>query len=215
MKSSGESIKVLIADDHPMVRAGLRATIAEADGIELVGEASNGAEAASLSLSLVPDVMLFDMRMPDGGGLGAIEQVVAQRPDARIIVLTSFETEDEVKKAIDAGASGYILKNSGGVDISAAIRAVYEGGMPLDPRVASKLLSRSAGRRGQTLPISTRQREILGLISRGSSNAQIAGHLHLAEATVKAHLTNIFRILGVSDRTQAVVIAARLGFIEL
>lgn len=205
----------MIADDHPLVREGLKATIARARGLVLVGEASNGAEASKLAASLDPDVILLDLRMPEGGGIAAMRQIMERRPDARIIVLTSFDSEEEIRNALDAGAKGYLLKSSRSADIVEAIRVVAAGGATLDPQVAAKLLVSLTHRSDEVPKLTKRQTEILRLISEGFSNVQIGERLNLAEATVKSHLTTIFKTLQVSDRTEAVVVAVRLGIIEL
>jgi len=205
----------MIADDHPLVREGLKATIARARGLVLVGEASNGAEASKLAASLDPDVILLDLRMPEGGGIAAMRQIMERRPDARIIVLTSFDSEEEIRNALDAGAKGYLLKSSRSADIVEAVRVVAAGGATLDPQVAAKLLVSLTHRNDEVPKLTKRQTEILRLISEGFSNVQIGERLNLAEATVKSHLTTTFKTLQVSDRTEAVVVAVRLGIIEL
>ncbi len=208
-------IRVLIADDHPLVREGLKAVIARARGVELVGEATNGAEAIKLAASLQPDVILLDLRMPHGGGITATEQIIAQRPDARIIVLTFVDTDEEIKNALDAGAKGYLLKSSTYEKIVQAVRVVAEGGAALDPQVVAKLLDRLTHPDDQAPQISKRELEVLRLVADGLGNRQIGERLNLAETTVKSHVATIFRKLDVSDRTEAVVVAARRGIIEL
>ncbi len=191
-------IRVLVADDHVMVREGL-ATVLSADGdIDVVGAAANGAEAIELATALAPDVVVMDLSMPVVDGVAATRGIRDARPTARVLVLTSFTDRDRVRRAIEAGAIGYQLKDAEPADLRAAVRAAHAGHAPLDPRIAGALLPERAAD-----PLSAREREVLALVAQGYANKQIAARLDIAERTVKAHLGNIFRQLGVADRTSA------------
>ncbi len=209
------SIRVLIADDHPIIRTGLKAAVEYAAGLTCVGEATDADTAVELNSSLNPDVLLLDLQMPNGGGIGATKRIIAQQPDARIVILTSFDSQEEIKEVMDAGAKGYILKSSASSEIIGAIRAVDRGGTVLDPQVATKLLRPSANSDDGFPQVTEREKEILRLMSQGRSNRQIGEKLNLAEATIKSLVTVIFRKLNVSDRTQAVFLASQRGIIPL
>jgi DNA-binding NarL/FixJ family response regulator len=195
-------IRVLIADDHAIVRGGLEQLLATADDIELVGGASNGAEAVEQARASRPDVVLMDLSMPVLDGIEATRRIVNADPEIRVIALTSFSDDRHILDALRAGASGYLLKHAGPDDLLAAIRAAAEGDAPLDPKAGRVMLqSQRAGRPASDL--SAREEEVLRLVVTGMLNKQIARRLGITERTVKAHLTKIFQHLGVTDRTQA------------
>jgi DNA-binding NarL/FixJ family response regulator len=195
-------IRVLIADDHAIVRGGLEQLLATADDIELVGGARNGAEAVEQARASRPDVVLMDLSMPVLDGIEATRRIVNADPEIRVIALTSFSDDRHILDALRAGASGYLLKHAGPDDLLAAIRAAAEGDAPLDPKAGRVMLqSQRAGRPASDL--SAREEEVLRLVVTGMLNKQIARRLGITERTVKAHLTKIFQHLGVTDRTQA------------
>ena len=195
-------IRILLADDHALVRAGLASLLATTEDIEVVGEAADGGAALELDATLVPDVVLMDLSMPVMDGIEATRRLLSARPAARVVALTSFSDQARVSEMLTAGAIGYLLKDCAPAELLAAIRAAAEGQVPLDPRVAAALLpSRASATPGTTL--STREREVLALASEGMANKQIGRALGISERTVKAHLGSIFRQLGVADRTSA------------
>ncbi|GAA1636067.1 response regulator [Microbacterium flavum] len=192
-------IRVLVADDHAMVREGL-ASVLSADGdIDVVGAAANGEEAIALATTLAPDVVVMDLSMPVMDGVAATRGIRSVLPGARVLVLTSFTDRERVRRAIEAGAIGYQLKDAEPVELRAAVRAASAGHAPLDPRVAGILLPEQSA----ADLLSAREREVLALVAQGLANKQIAARLDIAERTVKAHLGSIFRQLGVADRTSA------------
>lgn len=199
-------IRVLIVDDHAIVRAGLAQLLATTDDIELVGATADGQEAVSLAEELRPDVILMDLSMPGLDGVAATARILERLPEARILVLTSFSDQRRIVDAIQAGAEGYLLKNAEPDQILGGIRAVAEGGLPLDPMVARALLT--ARRPAAAITLTEREREVLSLVRAGLANKVIAQRLGISERTVKAHLGSIFQRLGVSDRTQAALWAA-------
>ncbi len=204
-----ESIRVLIADDHPVVRGGLKTFLATIDGIEVVGEASDGAEAVALAAELRPDIVLMDLAMPNVDGIEATEQIRGPK----VIALTSFATDDKVFPAIRAGAVGYLLKESGPDELADAIRKVAAGESILSPAIAEKLMREVAAGTptAHRTDLTARERDVIRLIARGMSNRQIARELDVAEKTVKAHVSNILSKLGLSDRTQAALYAVDHG----
>ena len=193
---------VLLADDHKLVRAGLVRLLATADDIDVVGEAADGRQAVEQAKSLEPDVILMDLSMPVLDGIEATRQILTDQPDVRIVALTSFAEHPKVSDMLEAGAVGYLLKDCEPADLLSAIRSAGSGGVPLDPRVAGALLPK---RQGVSVAdqLSEREREVLLLASRGMANKQIGRSLGIAERTVKVHLGNVFRRIGVSDRTSA------------
>jgi DNA-binding NarL/FixJ family response regulator len=200
--------RVLIVDDHAVVRDGLQRLVDSADGFEVVGCANDGAAALAAVTATNPDVVLMDLSMPGMDGVEATRQLTAARPEIRVIVLTSFSDQRRILDALGSGAAGYILKDASPDEIIAAIRTVMAGGAPLDPKAARVLLdSQRAPRPGKRL--SEREREVLGLLATGMANKQIARRLGIAERTVKAHLTSIFQELEVTDRTQAALWAQK------
>jgi two-component system, NarL family, response regulator LiaR len=211
-----EPIRVLIVDDHSVVREGLRTFLELQDGLEVVGEAADGEEAIEAATRLRPDVILMDLVMPQLGGVAAMRRLREQLPDARIIVLTSFLDDDKLLPALRAGAAGYLLKNAEPHEIARAVRAAHAGEALLDPVVAARLVETLAADDGQEPldRLTPREREVLILIGRGFSNKRIAGELELSEKTVKTHVGHVLAKLGVSDRTQAAVVAVRAGIVS-
>ena len=203
-------IRVLVADDHPIVRSGIVALLAAADDIEVVGEASNGREAVDLALSLSPELVLMDLRMPELDGDEATALILAASPTTRVVVLTTYETDASILTAIEAGASGYLLKAAPQDEILAGIRSVARGEVALAPSIAAMLVGRVKTR---AITLSPRETEVLGLVAQGMSNPAIAKRLFLGEATVKTHLLHAFEKLDVSDRTRAVTKAMELGLL--
>ncbi|MEU2543905.1 response regulator transcription factor [Streptomyces roseolus] len=198
-------ITVLLVDDHPVVRDGLRGMFDAGPGFRVLGEASGGVEAVELALRLDPDVVLMDLRMPAGGGVDAIAALARHGARARVLVLTTYDTDADTLPAIEAGATGYLLKDAPREELFAAVRAAAEGRAVLSPAVATRLVSavrRPAEPVDDTL--SAREREILVLVARGTSNRAIAAELFISEATVKTHLTHIYAKLAVKDRAAAV-----------
>lgn len=203
-------IRVVIVDDHAVVRAGLEQVIALADDISVVGSVADGSEAVQAAQAGDAEVVLMDLSMPGVGGVEATRLVLAERPETRVLVLTSFSDRDTILEALDAGACGYVLKDVEPDELLRAIRAAARGEAPLSPRAAQALLS--ARREPDPLAgLSEREREVLGLVAAGLSNKQIAARLGISEKTVKAHLTRVFRTIGVFDRTQAALWAHRHG----
>ena len=209
-------IRVLIADDHAVVREGLRAFLALQDDVEVVGEAADGEEAVQAVVRLEPDVALVDLVMPRVDGIEAIGRIRAERPQTRVIVLTSFVDEDKMLPAVRAGAVGYLLKDVAPRELVGAIRTVHGGGTLLHPTVVQELV-REVSRDGAAAtpnPLTAREREVLTLIARGRANKAIAFELGVAEKTVKTHVSNILGKLGLTDRTQAALYAVREGLVD-
>lgn len=200
-------IRVLIADDHAVVRTGLDQLLSTEGDIELVGAAANGAEAVELAAQLRPDVVLMDLGMPVLDGAGATRRITAEVPSVRVVVLTSFADDRHIAEALDAGAIGYVLKHADPDELIGAVRAAAAGDAPLDPKAARVLLEarRNPSPRGR---LSAREEEVLRLVAQGLANKLIARRLGISERTVKAHLTNVFAAIGVTDRTQAALWAA-------
>jgi DNA-binding NarL/FixJ family response regulator len=216
--SASNPIRVFIAEDHAIVRKGIRVLLTLEPDIEVVGEAGNGREAVSGIESTRPDVILMDLVMPEMDGIEAIQQVVARQPQARILVLTSFATDDKVFPAIKAGALGYLLKDSEPRDVVDAIRQVYRGESSLHPRIARKLmqeLSRPPDRPPTPDPLTEREMEVLGLVAQGRSNREIADELTVTEGTVRVHVSSILSKLHLASRTQATLYALREGLASL
>jgi DNA-binding NarL/FixJ family response regulator len=209
-------IRVLIVDDHAVVREGLRAFLELQEGIEVVGEAGDGDAAVGAAERLRPDVVLMDLVMPGKDGIAAMRVLRDRVPGARVIVLTSFFDEDKLLPAIRAGAAGYLLKNARPAELERAVRAAHVGEAVLDPAVAARLVEALAAG-GGVEPIdrlTPREREVLLLIGRGFPNKRIARELALSEKTVKTHVGHVLAKLGVTDRTQAAVVAVRAGLID-
>jgi DNA-binding NarL/FixJ family response regulator len=195
-------IRVLLVDDHRLVRAGLAALLSTADDIAVVGEAGEGAEAVELAGRTSPDVVLMDLSMPGIDGVGATRMLSAAQPEVRVVVLSSFSEDSRVRQAIGAGAIGYLLKDSAPETVLAAVRSAAEGHAPLDPRIAGALLPGSAAA-APTNQLSDRESQVLRLAAQGLANKQIGRTLGITERTVKVHLGNVFRRIGVADRTSA------------
>jgi NarL family two-component system response regulator LiaR len=212
---AADPIRVLVVDDHAVVREGLRAFLELQEGLEVVGEATDGEEALAEAERLRPDVVLMDLVMPRLDGVGAMRALRERVPAARVIVLTSFTEDDKLLPAIRAGAAGYLLKNAQPKEVARAIRAAHAGEALLDPHVAARLVQAlSDPAHGEPADALTpREREVLILIGRGFSNKRIALQLDIAEKTVKAHVSHVLAKLGVTDRTQAAVYAVRAGLV--
>lgn len=204
------TITVLIADDHPIVRDGLRG-IFTGRGFEVVGEAANGTEAVTLAERLRPDVVLMDLRMPGTDGVAAITELARLGNPARVLVLTTYDTDSDVLPAIEAGATGYLLKDAPREDLFRAVEAAARGEAVLSPAVASRLMGRM--REPAREPLSQREREVLALVARGSTNKEAAKKLFISEATVKTHLIHVYAKLGVKDRAAAVAVAFERGLL--
>jgi DNA-binding NarL/FixJ family response regulator len=206
-------IRIVIADDHPVFRAGLQGLLSGQADFEVVGEAANGREAVTVVRHAAPDVLLVDLQMPELDGVGAIQQIRSVAPATRILVLTTYDSDGDILRAVEAGATGYLLKDTPREELFRAIRATARGDSVLSPSVASKLVSRSRGPVERSL--SAREIEVLTLVARGVSNKIIAKDLRISEATVKTHLLHIFAKLGVDDRTAAVTAAMEKGVLRL
>jgi DNA-binding NarL/FixJ family response regulator len=204
-------IRVLVADDHPIVRSGIVSLLQAAADVEVVGQASTGPEAVALALEHEPDIVLMDLRMPGLDGDEATGQIVSQRPQVKVIILTTYESDDSILSAIEAGASGYLLKAAPEEEILAGIRSVARGEVALAPSIAALLVKRMSAPPAPTL--SPRETEVLALVAQGLSNPAIAAKLFVGEATVKTHLLHVFEKLEVSDRTRAVTRAMELGLL--
>lgn len=215
----GSPIRVLLADDHDLVRTGFRMILSTEPGIEVVGEAADGQDAVDQALARRPDVVLMDVQMPGMDGLEATRRIVGGG-FSRVVVVTTFDREDYLFAALEGGASGFVLKNARAEDLVAAVRVVARGDALLSPEVTRRLLDRFAAR---TAParrpdlldtLTEREHEVLRLLARGESNAEIAGRLYLGEATVKTHVSRVLMKLGLRDRVQAVVFAYEAGVVS-
>jgi DNA-binding NarL/FixJ family response regulator len=202
-------IRVLVVDDHAVVRAGLERLLSTADGIDVVGAASDGAEAVALAGTLAPDVVLMDLSMPVLDGIEATRRITAAESGVRVVALTSFSDRSHVLEALDAGAIGYLLKDAEPDEVVRAVQAAARGESPLAPKAAHEVLQARDAR--PTVELSARESEVLALVAEGLPNKQIARRLVISEKTVKAHLTNVFQRIGVTDRTQAALWARRHG----
>lgn len=203
------TIRVVLADDHAVIRAGLEQLLAGTDDIEVVASADNGARAVAMAREHRPDVVLMDLQMPVVDGVAATREIVAQQLGVDVLVLTSYSDGERIVAALDAGAVGYLLKDADPEDVLQGIRAVSRGESPLHPRVARQLLGVRAG--SSQVQLTTRETEVLRLVRDGLTNKQIARRLDISERTVKAHLTSAFARIGVADRTQAALWAQRNG----
>ena len=208
--TSGARIRVIVADDHPVVRSGLASVIAQQPELELVAEAANGRQAVELSREHRPDVVLMDLRMPEMDGVSAIEQIRAEVPDARILALTTYEGDVDIHRALAAGARGYLIKDMLLSDVLSAIRSVHRGERVIPLAVAARLAEFTP-----RSDLTEREIEVLQLVARGLSNRDVAGVIGRTDETVKVHLKNIFAKLGVADRTEAVTLAFSRGILHL
>jgi NarL family two-component system response regulator LiaR len=208
-----DAIRVLIVDDHAVVREGLRTFLELQDGIAVAGEAADGEQAVMQAEALRPDVVLMDLVMPRLDGVGAMRELRRRLPATRVIVLTSFAEDERLLPAIQAGAAGYLLKNVAPPELARAIRAAHAGEALIDPVIAARLVDAIAQPAGEPAPdrLTAREQEVLALIARGYSNKRIALELGIAEKTVKTHVGHVLGKLGVTDRTQAAVHAVRMG----
>jgi DNA-binding NarL/FixJ family response regulator len=207
-------IRVLVADDHPIVRAGIAGLLSAAADIEVVGEAPDGEAAVRLAREAEPDLVLMDLRMPGLDGAEATARILADRPGAKVLILTTYETDEHILGAIEAGASGYLLKAAPEDEILAGVRSVVAGETVLAPSIAAKLVSRvRQGAASEVPSLSPRELEVLRLVADGRSNPEIARELFIGEATVKTHLLHVFEKLEVGDRTRAVTRAMELGLL--
>ena len=208
-----KKLSILIADDHPVVRDGLRGMLESQPDFEVVGEAADGAQAIQLAEELKPEIVLMDLRMPQVDGVTAIREIKSSQAETQILVLTTYDSDADILRAIEAGATGYLLKDSSREELYGAIRATARGDTVLAPTVAARLVGQMRAPAEERL--SSRELEVLQLVAEGASNKDIASRLHISQATVKSHLIHIFGKLGVSDRTAAVTVALQRGIMRL
>ena len=208
-----DNIKILMADDHPVVRAGIRGMLETQADFEVLAEAENGREAIEQVARLKPDVVLMDLRMPEVDGVEAISKIKEKFPAINILVLTTYDTDADIVRAVEAGATGYLLKDAPRDELFRAVRATARGETVLAPVVAARLMHKV--RNGGETALSAREIDVLLLVARGASNQDVAEKLHVSTATVKSHLLQIYQKLGVSDRTAAVTTALERGVIRL
>jgi len=204
------SIRVLVADDHPLIRAGLVSFVATEPGLEVVAQAGNGEEALEKYRELRPGVVLMDLSMPVMDGISATRAILEEFPDAKVIVLTTYDGDEDIHRALDAGAMGYLVKDMMAPDVLNVIRTVHGGRRGIPQAVAAKLAEHTP-----RVPLTPRETEVLSLVATGLSNAEVAARIGRTEGTVKVHLKNILQKLDASDRTEAVTTALRRGFIRL
>ena len=217
MEEMQEPVKVLLVDDHEMVRIGLAAVLGTEEGIEVIGEASNGKEGIRLALEYKPDVVLMDLVMEGMDGIETTKRLTEKFPECKVIVLTSYIDDEKLYPVIEAGAFSYLLKTSRAQEIAAAIRAAVNGQPVLESQVASKMMNRFRQPKTETLPhheLTEREMEVLKLIAKGLSNQELADQLYIGVKTVKFHVTNILSKLGVEDRTQAAIYAHKNGLAD-
>lgn len=205
------ALRLLLVDDHPVVRTGLAGMLAAEDDLDVVGEAGDGAEAVVLATRLRPDVVLMDLRMPRLDGAGATARILAELPDTKVLVLTTYDTDADIVRAVEAGATGYLLKDTPRLQLADAVRAAARGETVLAPPVAARLVDRMRAPAVATL--TPRELDVLAAVATGLSNAETGRSLHIGEATVKTHLLRIFAKLGVDDRTAAVTRAYAEGIL--
>jgi DNA-binding NarL/FixJ family response regulator len=206
-----EKVRIIVVDDHTVMRAGVVALLASESTVEIVGEAGNGREGVELVARLAPDVALIDLRMPVLGGVAATTEIVASGAGTRVLILTTYETDAEIEQAVEAGAIGYLLKDTTREQLVSAIHAATRGETVLAPRVAQRLVARM--RQPAPVALTTREIDVLNAVADGLSNLDIGKRLFIAEATVKTHLLRVFAKLDVSDRTHAVVVALERGLL--
>jgi DNA-binding NarL/FixJ family response regulator len=218
IETTPQKIRVMVADDHPVVREGLTTMLARENDIEVLGEAQNGREAIEKARILQPDIVLMDMRMPEIDGIEAIRRIKAENSKVKFIILTTYDNDEYIFKGIEAGARAYLLKDAPRSELFKAIRAVNRGESLIEPAIAGKVLDRLAELSRQAQPTETlsgRELEVLSLIAKGASNKLIAANLQIGESTVKTHIQGIFNKLGVNDRTEAVTQAIKRGLVRL
>jgi DNA-binding NarL/FixJ family response regulator len=208
-----QRISILVCDDHPVVRSGLRGMIQSQPDLEVIAEASEGAQAVALAARLQPDIVLMDLRMPGMDGVAATAAIKSSHPGIHVLILTTYDTDADILRALEKGATGFLLKDEREDRLFDAIREAAGGRSPLAPGVASRLVERLRG--DADSHVSEREIEILMLVAQGRSNREIARELHISDSTVKAHMLHIFDKLGVTDRTAAVTTALRQGIIRL
>ena len=208
-----DGIRIVIADDHPVVRDGLRGMLSSQPDFEIVGEAVNGVQSVEMARQLHPNVVLMDLRMPGLDGVTATTQIRSQLPDVAVLVLTTYDSDVDILHALEAGATGYLLKDAPRDELFHAIRSAARGQAVLAPAVAVRLMGRMRAPAEEAL--SARELEVLVLVAKGANNKQIGAQLHISESTVKSHLIHIFNKLGVSDRTQAVTTALQRRIVQL
>jgi DNA-binding NarL/FixJ family response regulator len=214
------STRMLVADDQELVRAGFCVILGAAEGIEVAGEAADGEQAVALAAALAPDVVLMDIRMPGMDGLAAARLITARQPSPKVVMLTTFDLDDYVYEALRAGASGFLLKDSPRADLVAAVRAAAAGDALLAPSVTRRLIEAFAHRPPEATPspsaiasVTAREKDVLLLLARGRSNAEIAAALFVSEATIKTHVASLLAKLGLRDRVQAVILAYETGLV--
>ncbi len=213
-----ERIRILVADDHPVVRDGLVAILSTQSDLQVVAEAGNGREVVERATQTRPDVILLDLEMPDMDGVEALRRLRADNPDARVIIFTAFDTDERILAAVQAGAQGYLLKGAPREELFNAVRVVHGGGSLLQPIVASKLLkqvSRPGEPEQELEPLTPREEEVLQLLAQGLQNKEIARQLVISERTVKFHVSSILAKLDAGNRTEAVAIAAQHGLVDM
>lgn len=216
-----ERIRILVADDHPVVRDGLVTMLNTQEDFQVVGQSSNGAETVKQAVQLRPDVVLMDLEMPQMDGVEALRRIRASQADAKVIVFTAFDTDERILNAVQAGARGYLLKGAPREEIFKAIRVVGQGGSLLEPVVATKLMRQVAhneqpeNQHALLEPLTSREKEVLHLLAQGMTNKEIASELFITERTVKFHVSSILRKLDRGNRTEAVRTALELGLVEL
>jgi DNA-binding NarL/FixJ family response regulator len=208
-------IRILIADDHPIVREGLTAVLETQADFAIVGEAASGTQAVERAAELQPDVILLDLALPELDGVAALRQIRAADPTAHVIIFTAFDTDERILSAVQAGAQGYLLKGAPREELFQAIRVVYSGGSLLQPVVAARLLRQFSGTTALPEQLTDRELEVLRQLAKGRQNKEIATELWISERTVKFHVSAILAKLGVGNRTEAVGKAAQLGLVEL